>query len=1379
MRPAGLGRAVRGALALALALVAFCGTGASAALADNSPTVTANPAEAVGVTTAKLTGAVNPHGEAGAGATAWRIEVSPAGQGSWSTVGSGAIEAPAAEEANAVEVEALAGFSGELQPGTSYEFRVVAENGAGQALSAPRGFEMQPAVVPALTANDAGAVGYTTATLHGEVNPEGGNENQIASEVLPIHWQLQYSPAGQSSWSVGGEGTIEGAEAKESSGIAVEAALGNGTLQPGTEYESRLVAFYGSPAAPLETASGPSATFTTLTVTAPLVTANDADAVTASTAHLTGSVTAGSADPAFNSPCVFEYISDPAFQKNTSEGKPGFEGAAQAGCNTTPEGAGATPVEAEATGLEPHQAYHLRLSATNAAGTTTDDAPSTFTTAAVPPSVQAIYAGNLHATSATLRGWVNPHNSATTYYFLWGTVDCSANPCQSIPLSENAEAGAGGTPVAAHQALNGLSPETTYHYLLVATNSAGTEETADRTLTTAAGDQGECANEARRVELHAEVLGSCRAWELATPGTSSDVMADSGRTVAAADESPGLPMAVKFSSLGGSADSLGSGVGFDYLAQRDAAPGTSGWNVHAITPPQEPLSFRAASSAMEPLYQTFSSDLSSGVFRSFSSLPGTSPNAFEVPNLYLRDDVRSPGAGSYELFSDSAILQPPPTSAGTNPRLAGASTDLRHLLFESRLSLTADASGPSPKLYRSDDGVVSLVSAHSTCSSLANQAGNPAPGRSQPCSMAGIGATGQGGATSAGPAHYTPRVISADGSRVNFTAPIGIEPGKPNLPSTRLGVVSNLYQLDDQGSSATDDDALIQLSRSEKGSPGAARGATYEIASTDGNRVFFRSSEQLTESPGSGLYMWGRQGEDETQSLTVDAAGGGFTLTAHAQPSYGSGELSEGSTTVNMAGVATPGSFTVGQAISGEGIPAGTTVTEVGTFGNNAQKKIVLSNPATENGEADLTASFEATTDPLPWNATAAQVQAALEALSLVGAGNVSVSGGPGGSAPFSIEFTGALAGVNVMSLTADASGLSGGASTAAVETTNDVHNLTLIGPGATGVLGASEDGHRLYFAEGDEIWFWQDADGTPGGSVSHVATLYPGDMKFQQVGNPFWNFSKQLLSRVTPDGRSLFFEASDGAGLPPGYQHGSCVGVLNGTGSTSPLCAEAYVYRADSSTPSDPDIVCASCNLAVPGAPGDTFVNARQGAGATLPTPHLARALSDDGRRVFFDTDGALVEGDTNGVADVYEYDVPSGEAHLISSGTDLAPSYLMDSSGDGSDVFFATRAQLAGWDNDGAYDLYDARVGGGFANPPVETAPCEGESCRAGGATVTPGANSPGSASLVGPGNAEGGRKTCPKGKRAVHKHGRTRCLKKHRHHKRNANTNRRAGK
>jgi len=71
------------------------------------------------------------------------------------------------------------------------------------------------------------------------------------------------------------------------------------------------------------------------------------------------------------------------------------------------------------------------------------------------------------------------------------------------------------------------------------------------------------------------------------------------------------------------------------------------------------------------------------------------------------------------------------------------------------------------------------------------------------------------------------------------------------------------------------------------------------------------------------------------------------------------------------------------------------------------------------------------TTADIAYNATAANVQAALEALSTIGTGNVTCTGGPGPDTPVAVTFTGDLGGSNLSLMTIDASGLTGGTSPA------------------------------------------------------------------------------------------------------------------------------------------------------------------------------------------------------------------------------------------------------------------------------------------------------------------------------------------------------------
>jgi dipeptidyl aminopeptidase/acylaminoacyl peptidase len=107
-------------------------------------------------------------------------------------------------------------------------------------------------------------------------------------------------------------------------------------------------------------------------------------------------------------------------------------------------------------------------------------------------------------------------------------------------------------------------------------------------------------------------------------------------------------------------------------------------------------------------------------------------------------------------------------------------------------------------------------------------------------------------------------------------------------------------------------------------------------------------------------------------------------------------------------------------------------------------------------------------------------------------------------------------------------------------------------------------------------------------------------------------------------------------------------------------------------------------------------------------------RYLSSDGRYVFFTTAQSLVPQDSNGLADVYEYDADTGRLSLISSGTGEGGSWFEDASADGSNVFFLTAQKLTGWDTDTLTDLYDARVDGGFPEPVPPPVPCDGDACQ-----------------------------------------------------------------
>lgn len=82
----------------------------------------------------------------------------------------------------------------------------------------------------------------------------------------------------------------------------------------------------------------------------------------------------------------------------------------------------------------------------------------------------------------------------------------------------------------------------------------------------------------------------------------------------------------------------------------------------------------------------------------------------------------------------------------------------------------------------------------------------------------------------------------------------------------------------------------------------------------------------------------------------------------------------------------------------------------------------------------------------IAYNASAAVVRAALEAMSTIGVGNVNVGGGPGPGTPWTVTFINTLGRQNVPQMTASAAGLTGGTSPAVAVTTSTAGDNSNVG---------------------------------------------------------------------------------------------------------------------------------------------------------------------------------------------------------------------------------------------------------------------------------------------------------------------------------------------
>lgn len=138
-------------------------------------------------------------------------------------------------------------------------------------------------------------------------------------------------------------------------------------------------------------------------------------------------------------------------------------------------------------------------------------------------------------------------------------------------------------------------------------------------------------------------------------------------------------------------------------------------------------------------------------------------------------------------------------------------------------------------------------------------------------------------------------------------------------------------------------------------------------------------------------------------------------------------------THVILTGPADGKPFTVTSSTTNSGTFGVAVTTDTPGSAATNEKQIIDLAGSPSGGTFTLTYDGQ-TTGAIAYNASAATVDAALEALSNIGAGDVTITGNAGG--PWTVEFTAALAGVNVPLLTGSGASLTGGATVTVATTT-------------------------------------------------------------------------------------------------------------------------------------------------------------------------------------------------------------------------------------------------------------------------------------------------------------------------------------------------------
>ena len=282
-------------------------------------------------------------------------------------------------------------------------------------------------------------------TLSGTVNPGG-------TKVTACRFEFGLSN------SYGSQVPCSSFPASGSSPVGVSASLPASELVPGSIYHYRLAASDEEG----ETVYGQDETF----VTAPSVVGSVlASEITSFSATLTGVINPGDVSPGYR----FLYGLTSAYGSVWPEALAG----AGVGSQQT--------VSQTLAGLTPDTTYHFALSATNFGGGESASPDATFTTRPlVPPVLSTNAAEAVGQTSATLTGSVDPEGLPSTYRFEYGT---STGYGSTWPVLQ-VYAGSANTNQMVAIGVPNLSPGTTYHYRLVASNEDGTTYGADESFTT-------------------------------------------------------------------------------------------------------------------------------------------------------------------------------------------------------------------------------------------------------------------------------------------------------------------------------------------------------------------------------------------------------------------------------------------------------------------------------------------------------------------------------------------------------------------------------------------------------------------------------------------------------------------------------------------------------------------------------------------------------------------------------------------------------------------------------------------------------------------------------------------------------------------------------
>ncbi len=347
--------------------------------------------------------------------------------------------------------------------------------------------------------------------------------------------------------------------------------------------------------------------------------------------------------------CQFEYGTE-AFYGST------------ASCESAP-GSGTEPVavQVKLSGLEAGKLYHYRLVASNANGTT----EGVDATIPVPTKVtiEEESVANVASSAATFSAQIDPEGAPTTYSFEYGTSVSYGSRIPS-PAGSLGAGDSGLTAVSAGVSVQGLQPDTTYHYRVVATNFFGAVDGPDQTFTTQPAGE-------------VFTLPDGRMWELVSPPDKHGAEIENNRV-----------------GFGGDLQASENGEAVTYIASAPVGTGgqsnpietqvlsrrgPGGWSSQDLATPHQYASVIEFGEALQPHfgelgeYWVFSPDLWLAYVQPEGRMPLAGVTPINHNEHYVRNN--STGAftvatqGVYEWYAEQVALEqgPPSCDASSSP----------------------------------------------------------------------------------------------------------------------------------------------------------------------------------------------------------------------------------------------------------------------------------------------------------------------------------------------------------------------------------------------------------------------------------------------------------------------------------------------------------------------------------------------------------------------------------------------------------------------------------------------------------------------------------------------------------------------------------------